>query len=267
MVYYSFDFVSKITDLCMNEIKIRGLREPKLFCKSTTLMQDVLWCSNERILSKRVWREINYETSTLSNLSNFIDSRSERFLINILDFLVELLHKKQYNQLGAYRLGDALGKVVLGAADCDPILSEKAGHFLTRMIIEHAKIKHRQRIHTQQHLSHTLYRIDSGYSESHSCHTFYSECCPLDKAACTLARSKHYNRAVARIQGTHTDWLEKADGIQRMMNPDDVSQADASLENAWISIFTDFELLVRLQEDMSFASPMLYRILWEASKP
>lgn len=210
--------------------------------------------------------------STLSNLSGFIDSRSERFLITILDFLVELLCKKQYNLLGAYRLGDALGKVILGTADCDPILSEKAGHFLTRMIIEHAKVKHRQHMHTRkQNLSRTLYRIDSGYEDtytSHSCHSFYSECRPFDKTASTLARARHYDRAMAKIHWAHTDWLDQADGVQALMDSTQgPSSNDNLLENAWISIFTDFELLVKLQKDMNCASPVLYRILWEATKP
>ncbi|ORZ09160.1 hypothetical protein BCR42DRAFT_455092 [Absidia repens] len=165
---YSFDFGAEVTRICMDEIRRRGLDERKILRKSApnsilllkvfrqqnctaddlvpvsihsvaTLMQDTLWCCQERIVPKKVWKIINYETCTLPDLSKVLTKKGEALLIEILDFLVELMQHKTNNLMDAYHLGEAMGKVTLGPADCDPIIGEKAGHFMTRMIIEHSK--------------------------------------------------------------------------------------------------------------------------------
>jgi hypothetical protein len=161
-------------------------------------------------------------------------------------------------------LGDALGKVVLGPADCGPIISEKAGHFLTRMVIEHAKINHQRQ--TKKEIA-VIRRIDSGfgYSPSYSCHSFYSEHRPLCKSDGTQARAKFYNRVINRTKWATSDWIDNTIGVQAMLD-DDYDLAPEPPEKPWISIFTSTDLLIKSHKDMN-ASSTLYRILWEASKP
>ncbi|KAI8068905.1 hypothetical protein BDF21DRAFT_445852 [Thamnidium elegans] len=290
-MYYSFDFAANITYLCIEEIRQRGLTERKIFRKSVpnngllikvfnkrtctsddlahvhihsvaTLMQDALWSTQDRIISKKAWRIINYETCTLSSLSTVITSKAEQLLIDILDFLVELMQYKSLNLMDAYKLGDALGKVVLGPADCGPIITEKAGHFLTRMIIEHAKINY-QRQNKQQ----VIRRIDSGFdnSPSYSCHSFYTEYNPLCKTQGTQARAKFYNRVVSKTKCSAFDWIENTIGVQALLD-DDYEFAPEPPEKPWISIFTSTDILMKPHKDM-IASPLLFRILREASKP
>ncbi|KAG2208100.1 hypothetical protein INT47_010462 [Mucor saturninus] len=287
-MYYSFDFAANITHLCIDEIRFRGLQERKIFKKSlpnsgllikvfskktftsedlryvhihsvATLMQAALWSTHDRIISRKAWRTINYQTCTLSSLSSVITSKAEQLLIDILDFLVELMQYKSLNLMDAYNLGDALGKVVLGPADCGPIIQEKAGHFLTRMIIEHAKIYH------QKQSQQVIRRIDSGfdYSVSSSCHSFYTEHKPLCKTQGTQARAKFYNRVVSRTRGL--DWIDNTIGVQKLLD-NDYDYAPEPPEKPWISIFTSTDLLLNPHKDM-LASPILYRILKEASKP
>ncbi|GAA5807898.1 hypothetical protein MFLAVUS_001278 [Mucor flavus] len=214
-----------------------------------TLMQDALWSTQD--------------PCTLSSLSTVITSKAERLLRDILDFLVELMQYKSLNLMDAYKLGDALGKVVLGPADCGPIITEKAGHFLTRMIIEHAKINYQQKNKRQQ----VIRRIDSGFdsSPSYSCHSFYTEYNPLCKTQGTQARAKFYNRVVSRTRGSAFDWIENTVGVQSLLD-DDYAFAPEPPEKPWISIFTSTDLLMKPHKDM-IASPLLFRILREASKP
>ncbi|KAI8642599.1 hypothetical protein BD408DRAFT_416197 [Parasitella parasitica] len=292
-MYYSLDFAAGITHLCIEEIRKRGLQERKIFRKTmpnsglfikvfskqtctsqdlsaveihsvATLMQDALWSSQERIISKKAWRSINYETCTLSRLSSVITSKAEQLLIDILDFLVELMQYKSVNLMDAYKLGDALGKVVLGPADCGPIIAEKAGHFLTRMIIEHAKVLKKHREHSldiQQQSS--LRRIDSGFHHS-SRHSFYTEYQPICKSQGTQARAKCYDRVVIKTKWASFDWFENTVGVRAMLD-DEYEFAPDPPEKPWISIFTSSEM-IKYHKDMN-ASPILYRILREASKP
>lgn len=251
-----------------------------------TLMQDALWSSHERIISKKAWRSINYESKyyslgrlsfffpllihmiacTLSRLSSVITSKAEQLLIDILDFLVELMQYKSVNLMDAYKLGDALGKVVLGPADCGPIISEKAGHFLTRMIIEHAKVLKQRREQLQKQPQSSLRRIDSGFQHSalSSCHSFYAEYHPICKSQGTQARAKFYDRVVFKIKWASFDWLDNTVGIRAMLD-DDYEFAPDPPEKPWISIFTSSDM-IKCHKDMN-ASPVLYRILREASKP
>lgn len=292
-MYYSFDFAANVTRLCIEEIRKRGMQERKIFSKTVpnnglfikvfnkqtctsedlahvhiysvaTLMQDALWSTHERIISKKAWRTINYETCTLSNLSSVITSKAEKLLIDILDFLVELMQYKSSNLMDAYRLGDALGKVVLGPADCGPIIQEKAGHFLTRMIIEHAKINGQGQRKKQLTL---IRRIDSGfdYAPSYSCHSFYSEYKPLCKTQGTQARAKFYNRVVSKTKLSSSDWIDNTVELQLLLD-DGYNIAPEPPEKPWISIFTASDLLMKPHRDMN-ASPTLFRILREAAKP
>lgn len=161
--------------------------------------------------------------------------------------------------MGAYKLGDALGKVVLGPADCGSILTEKAGHFLTRLIIEHAKIHKKQS-------PRMIRRIDSGFGSACNHQSLYKEYRPICKAQGTRARTKCYDRVVLRVKWASFDWIENTIGVQAMMD-DDYDLPPEPPENPWISIFTSAEeLLMRPQRDMN-ASPILYRMLREASKP
>ena len=191
---------------------------------------------------------------TLSRLSSVISSKAEKLLIDILDFLVELIQYKSSNLMDAYRIGDALGKVVLGPADCGPIIQEKAGHFLTRMIIEHAKIN-QQKLQAKQ--NKTMRRIDSGIS----CHSFYREHNPICKSQGTQARAKFYNRAVSKTKRSNSDWIESTVGVQCMFD-NDYNLAPEPPAKPWTSIFTASTLLIK--RDMN---PILFRILMAASKP
>jgi hypothetical protein len=177
-----------------------------------------------------------------------LTSKSEQLLIDILDFLVQLMRYKSLNLMNAYKLGDALGKVVLGPADCGPILAEKAGHFLTRMIIEHAKLH-------QKSQKIMIRRIDSGFT--------YTEYRPICKAQGTQARAKCYDRVVFKTKWSSFDWIENTVGVQAMLD-DAYDLAPDPPEKPWVSIFTSTEDLVSFHRDMS---PVLYRMLREASKP
>lgn len=165
--------------------------------------------------------------------------------------------------MDAYQLGDALGKVVLGPSDCGPIISEKAGHFLTRLIIEHAKITH----HHRKNKEAVMRRIDSGFDSysPYSCHSFYTEYKPWCKTKGTQARATYYNRVISKTRQENFDWIENTVGLQSLLD-NDFDVAPEPPEKPWISIFTSTELLSRPDKDMS-ASPTLYRILQEASKP
>jgi hypothetical protein len=155
--------------------------------------------------------------------------------------------------MNAYKLGDALGKVVLGPADCGPILAEKAGHFLTRLIIEHVKIQFKK-----QSSCRIIRRIDSGFAPSNS----YKEYRPICKAQGTQARAKCYDRVVFKTKWASFDWIENTIGVQAMLD-DDYDLAPDPPEKPWISIFTSTEDLLKHMN----ASPILYRMLKEASKP
>lgn len=202
---------------------------------------------------------------TLSSLSAVISNESEQLLIDILDFLVELMQYKSENLMDAYSLGDALGKVVLGPADCGPIMTEKAGHFLTRMIIEHSKINRHKNDNKPE--APVIRRIDSGfdYAPSFSCHSYYTEFKPLCKQEGTFARAKFYNRVISKTKCAGSDWIENTTGIQPLLD-DDYDLAPDPPEKPWISIFTASDMLQKSNKDMG-GSPTLFRILREAVKP
>ncbi|KAI8068453.1 hypothetical protein BC940DRAFT_35270 [Gongronella butleri] len=173
-MFYSFAFCGYVARLCMDDLKKRGLTERKILRKSApnnvllyktfyhqvlfaddlphfsvhsiaTLLQDILWGCEHRILPKKSWRLINYETCTLHQLEHLISREGYDLLVDIVDFLVLVMQHKRENQMHAYHLGEAMGKVTLGPADCDPLLAEKAGHFMTRMIIDRSKHLAQQR--------------------------------------------------------------------------------------------------------------------------
>ncbi|KAI9311059.1 hypothetical protein BX666DRAFT_1881976 [Dichotomocladium elegans] len=271
---YSFDFAAQVTRICMDEIRRRGLQERKILRKSApsmvlflkvfreqrctpddvthvsihsvaTLMQDTLWCCQERIVPKTVWRVINYETCTLSSLSRNLTYKGEQLLIEILDFLVELMQHKGKNLMDAYHLGEAMGKVTLGPADCDPIIAEKANHFLTRMIIEHSK-----RIHFRKFALKRDGRIDSGIGPF-----TYTECMPMSKNDAAMAKRKSYDRLIRRIHHASHDWAAYTPSIRAMLDneyePEEMEPAEP-----WISIFE-----THLEQHDPSASPLLFRIV------
>ncbi|KAI9492905.1 hypothetical protein BDB00DRAFT_957719 [Zychaea mexicana] len=176
-------------------------------------MQDTLWCSQERIVPKNVWRIINYE-----------------------NFLVELMQHKNENLMDAYHLGEAMGKVTLGPADCDPIIAEKASHFLTRMIIEHSK---------RIHLEHKKQWLDR----------------PMSKTEAARAKAKSYDRLIRKIEYTSSDWATNTTGIRAMLD-DDYEPEQVEPEEPWISVFC-----TQLGDYDPNASPLMFRIISAASKP
>ncbi|KAI8333921.1 hypothetical protein BC941DRAFT_433355 [Chlamydoabsidia padenii] len=318
---YSFDFGAQVTRICMDEIRRRGLDERKILRKSApnsilllkvfrqqnctaddlipvsihsvaTLMQDTLWCCHERIVPKKVWRIINYETCTLPNLSKVLTKKGETLLIEILDFLVEVMQHKANNLMDAYHLGEAMGKVTLGPADCDPIIAEKAGHFMTRMIIEHSKwltqIKRPQSSHlnhyrfsapvilsTSSTSSASSYLSTSSSSASsassvsstsiHLLPTSFSSdqeefLRPMSKNEAAKAKAKSYNRLIQRIKNFNVDWINFADVGLRAMLDDDYELEPVPKEEPWISIFAS-----HLDPKDANTSPLLYRIMSQAT--
>ncbi|KAF7729725.1 hypothetical protein EC973_003803 [Apophysomyces ossiformis] len=210
-----------------------------------TLMQDTLWRSSERIIPKKVWRMINYETCTLFRLSRYISKEGHELLQDILDFLVEVMQHKQKNRMNAYHLGEAMGKSVLAPNDCDVIMAEKASHFLMRMIIDHARRT------------------------------------TMSKQEATRAKAKAYDRRIQHIHQRTKDWMDKLDGLSKMLEEednhldpnqyDDTDDEDADdrsesmsttatmpMEKAWISIFSQD---LTDQCDQAAVHPLLLRIL------
>lgn len=275
---YSLDFAAQVSRICMDEIRNRGLRERKILRKSVpnsvlllkvfrkqnctaddlthvsihsvaTLMQDTLWCCQERIVPKKVWRVINYETCTLNELSRFISKRGENLLVEILDFLVQLMRYKEENQMDAYHLGEAMGKVTLGPADCDPIIAEKAGHFLTRMIIEHSKTIHGEK--------QSLFRAE----DSRFAWPSVSIAKPMSKSEAARAKAKSYNRLIKKIRTRNFDPLQVADVALISLLEDDFQQEPPSYNEPYISIFSK-----SLEPSDAILSPVLFRLVTEASK-
>ncbi|KAI9304478.1 hypothetical protein BJ944DRAFT_163502 [Cunninghamella echinulata] len=260
---YSFDFGAQVTRICMDEIRKRGMDERKILRKSATLMQDILWCCQERIVPKKVWRIINYETCTLPSLSKVLTKKGEALLIDILDFLVELMEHKSNNLMDAYHLGEAMGKVTLGPADCDPIIAEKAGHFMTRMIIEHSRWKSqlkRQHQHQHQQMPYYLNQLHHRYSLPI---IFIQESYlkPMSKTEATKAKAKSYNRLIQRIKNLNVDWIDFTDVGLRALLDDDFELVPLPKDDPWISIFKP-----QLESDDQRASPLLYRIMAHATK-
>lgn len=209
---------------------------------------------------------------TLSNLSRFLSRKKEELLIEILDFLVELMQHKEKNLMDAYHLGEAMGKVTLGPTDCDPIIAEKANHFLTRMIIEHSK-----RLHSQ-HKRHSVSRPDSGFVQSPKqqqqhqqtlkfssidlCNeSAYYELRPMSKTEAARAKAKSYDRHIRKIRTSSSDWVANTVGIRAMLD-DDYEPEQVEPQEPWIPIFT-----TQLDQYDPIASPLIYRIVSEASKP
>ncbi|KAG0165818.1 hypothetical protein DFQ28_008266 [Apophysomyces sp. BC1034] len=194
-----------------------------------TVMQDILWGCSERIIPKKVWRTINYETCTLSHLSKFISKPSQELLRDILDFLVKVMRHKHNNWMNAYHLGEAMGKSVLAPSDCDVIMAEKAGHFLMRMIIDHAR------------------------------------CRTMSKAEATRAKAKSYDRIIRHIKRRRADWLDNSAGLRNMLDndyDDPLEQLSDPAEKPWISIFS--QDLTR-QCDQAAVHPVLLGILVKIS--
>ncbi|KAI8071751.1 hypothetical protein BC940DRAFT_330962 [Gongronella butleri] len=290
---YSFNFGAQVTRICMDEIRRRGMDERKLLRKSVpnsvlllkvfrdhkcspddlapvsihsvaTLMQDILWCCHERIVPKKVWKMINYETCSLPELSKVLTRKGEELLVEILDFLVELMQHKAKNLMDAYHLGEAMGKVTLGPADCDPIIAEKAGHFMTRMIIEHSKwlsqtknprsplyIANAQ----QRQLSSPLFTPTTAIAQLRMVK-------PMSKSEAAKAKAKSYDRIIHRICTFTIDWSDYATVAVHALMEDDFEIEPEPKEEPWISVFS-----TELDPAFANASPLLYRIISQAAKP
>ncbi|KAI9481636.1 MAG: hypothetical protein EXX96DRAFT_567480 [Benjaminiella poitrasii] len=267
---YSFDFAVQISRICMDEIRKRGLTERKILRKSVpngililkvfrkhnctaddltqvsihsvaTLMQDTIWCCQERIIPRKIWRIINYETCTLEELSRFISKRGKNFLLELLDFLVQVMQYKELNQMDAYRLGEAMGKITLGPTDCGPILAEKAGHFLARMIIEHSK--------------------KTTTSTASTARQMCKDDRLMSKSEATRAKAKSYNRLIKRIQRRNYDWLSVVQvALHAMLENAYETEGGPGSDEPYLSIFS-----TSLDPAQAYRSPVLYRLITEAS--
>jgi hypothetical protein len=188
---------------------------------------------------------------TLDDLSHFISKRGENLLVEILDFLVQVMRHKEANQMDAYHLGEAMGKVTLGPADCDPIIAEKAGHFLTRMIIEHSKT-----IHGEKQL---LLRVDSGFAWP-----VITNCKkqPMSKSEAARAKAKSYNRLIKKIRRRNDDWITHVNvALYAMLENDYEAEPSNAYEEPYLSIFSK-----HLDPAQAIVSPVLFRLVTEASK-
>lgn len=184
---------------------------------------------------------------TLNDLSRYISKRCENLLVEILDFLVQVMRHKSANGMDAYHLGEAMGKVTLGPAVCDPIIAEKAGHFLTRMIIEHSKT-----IHGEKQL---LFRVDSGFAWPAISNK------PMNKSEAARAKAKSYNRHIKHIHQRNFDWLNITQFALYSLLEDDYPEDLPSREEPYISIFSK-----TLKPSDAILSPILYRLVTAASK-
>lgn len=185
----------------------------------------------------------------MNDLSRYISKRCENLLVEILDFLVQVMRHKSSNEMDAYHLGEAMGKVTLGPAVCDPIIAEKAGHFLTRMIIEHSKT-----IHGEKQL---LFRVDSGFAWPTTISTK-----PMNKSEAARAKAKSYNRHIHHIHQRNFDPLEIADSALYSLLEDDFPPEPPSDEEPYISIFSK-----SLHPSDALLSPILYRLMTAACSP
>lgn len=160
-------------------------------------------------------------------------------LLEILDFLVQVMRYKDANQMDAYHLGEAMGKVTLGPADCDPIIAEKAGHFLTRMIIEHSK-----KIYNDK--NNNLEAILSSMSKSEA----------------ARAKAKSYNRLIQKIHKRNDDWISIVHiSLFAMMEDAYEPEPTNQYGEPYLSIFSK-----HLDPSQAITSPVLFRLVTEASK-
>lgn len=171
-------------------------------------------------------------------------------MIEILDFLVTIMRYKETNQMDAYHLGEAMGKVTLGPADCDPIIAEKAGHFLTRMIIEHSKTMHSER---QQQLP---LKLDSDLVWTQQSRKKP----PMSKSEAARAKAKSYNRIIRKIHKRNEDWLKTADVALYAMMEDCYESEPERCQEPYLSIFS------HLEPSDAILSPILFRLVTAATK-
>lgn len=157
------------------------------------------------------------------------------------------MRHKSANQMDAYHLGEAMGKVTLGPAVCDPIIAEKAGHFLTRMIIEHSKT-----IHGEKQL---LFRVDSGFAWPAISNK------PMNKSEAARAKAKSYNRLIKKIRQRNFDWLNFTHVALYSLLEDDFQQEPPTVQEPYLSIFSK-----TLEPSDAILSPILYRLVTAASK-
>lgn len=157
------------------------------------------------------------------------------------------MRHKSANQMDAYHLGEAMGKVTLGPAVCDPIIAEKAGHFLTRMIIEHSKT-----IHGEKQL---LFRVDSGFAWPAISNK------PMNKSEAARAKAKSYNRLNKKILQRNFDWTNITHVALYSLLEDDFKPEPTTIQEPYISIFKT------LEPSDAILSPLLYRLVTAATKP
>lgn len=183
-------------------------------------------------------------------------------LVEILDFLVQVMRYKEENEMDAYHLGEAMGKVTLGPADCDPIIAEKAGHFLTRMIIEHSKST------IQKEKQEWLFnRVDSGFATCPPASPVSSsnnkkQPAIISKSEAARAKAKSYNRLIKKIRTRNFDWLNNANVALYALLENDYQPEPPSLQEPYLSIFSK-----HLEPSDAILSPVLFRLVTEASKP
>ncbi|ORX54144.1 hypothetical protein DM01DRAFT_1345971 [Hesseltinella vesiculosa] len=246
-----------------------------------TVLQDILWGCHDRIVSKKIWRRINYETCTLQQLEPWIAKDGFDLLVEIIDFLVLVMRHKKSNLMHACHLGEAMGKVVLGPADCDALLAEKASHFMTRLLIDQSK-----RLGAHQPLR--------SMSADHIQHEHVNALHRNRQA--TLAKAKSYDRLVLRqrrqgsdffamatnqaesaadvglirLFGYHDDpWLcvaepELDDSVSSDSSCDDLVSPSSSFHHRIIHNCSIFD--PSIDPALSVASPTLFRILTNAKE-
>ncbi|KAG1445283.1 hypothetical protein G6F56_009968 [Rhizopus delemar] len=123
-------------------------------------------------------------------------------LTDILDFLIQIKRYKDHNLMDAYHLGEAMGKVTLAPNDaCDPILADKASHFLTRLIIERARSS------------------------------------PMSPQEATRAKARSYQRIILGIHRRNFDWLEVVQVSLYALMEDSFEYEPLRPQEPYLSIF------------------------------
>ncbi|KAI9285529.1 hypothetical protein BC943DRAFT_360213 [Umbelopsis sp. AD052] len=258
---YTFQQAADAARLCMQEITERGLDERKILLKTeqssfllnkfmkekvcdihdlrcesihrvATLMKDILWLCPDRIISRKAWRSINYQTCMIENLGNIISHDAMAFVLEMMDFLLKVMNHKSRNIMTARRLGEAMGKVTFGPRDCNHMMAERCSNLVTKLLIERSRKGY-------ANYSPTLYCLDKAGSPV------------IAERSARLASKKSFERIAQRTN----DWSKNLNGVTELFDPS--FNYDLQDELQYISIFST-ELSA---EEMEFGDPTLVRMV------
>ncbi|GAB5585853.1 hypothetical protein Unana1_00753 [Umbelopsis nana] len=267
---YTFKQAADAARLCMQEITERGLDERKILLKTeqssfllnkfmkeqvcnkhdlrcesihrvATLMKDILWLCPERIISRKAWRSINYQTTTtacmIENMTNIISLEAMKFVLEMMDFLLKVMNHKSSNIMTARRLGEAMCKVTFGPRDCNYLMAERCSNLVTKLLIERSRKGYTT-------YSPTIYQLDKAGSPV------------IAERSARLASKKSFERIAQRSN----DWSKILAGVIELYGRTYHSEHGDELQ--YISIFST-ELS---PEDIAHGDPTLVRIVHDINQ-